>query len=95
MRLLHRMNPRRLEYILQQTNGVFAKQLLDVGCGGGLLSESLAIEGEQVTGIDMSAALLAVAQKHAAAQGVAIDYQQSRLKIPLKPIHNVMISSPA
>ncbi|XAV88739.1 MAG: bifunctional 2-polyprenyl-6-hydroxyphenol methylase/3-demethylubiquinol 3-O-methyltransferase UbiG [Candidatus Symbiodolus clandestinus] len=80
MQLLHRMNLRRLEYILQQTNGVFGKQLLDVGCGGGLLSESLAIEGAQVTGIDMSSALLDVAQQHAAAQGLTIDYQQSTVE---------------
>lgn len=75
LQLLHAMNPLRLDYILQQTGGVFGHQLLDVGCGGGILAESLAYEGAQVTGLDMSAELLQIARQHAVAQAVTIDYQ--------------------
>ena len=47
---LHRINPLRLAYIQQRVNGVFGKKVLDVGCGGGILAESMAREGADVTG---------------------------------------------
>lgn len=50
--------------------------MLDVGCGGGILSESMAKQGAIVTGIDMSSAPLQVARKHALESGLHIDYQQ-------------------
>ncbi len=73
---IHQLNPLRLHYIMQQADGLFGKKVLDVGCGGGILSEAMAKQGAVVTGIDMSQAPLAVAKSHAAEQGVNIDYQQ-------------------
>lgn len=73
---IHRLNPLRLDFIQQQVGGLMGKRVLDVGCGGGILSESMAKLGANVTGIDMSSAPLAVAREHSAKQGLAIDYQQ-------------------
>lgn len=77
---IHRLNPLRLDYILQQANGLFAKRVLDVGCGGGILAESMAKQGANVTGIDMSAAPLEVAINHARESGVQIDYRQTTVE---------------
>jgi len=71
---LHDINPLRLQYIQQQFP-VAGCRVLDVGCGGGILSESLARAGASVTGIDMSEAALGVARLHALEQGLQIDYQ--------------------
>ncbi len=60
---LHRLNPLRTGYVADRTR-LRGKHLLDVGCGGGLLSESLARAGADVTGIDMAAGPLAVAKLH-------------------------------
>ncbi|HDR1793778.1 TPA: bifunctional 2-polyprenyl-6-hydroxyphenol methylase/3-demethylubiquinol 3-O-methyltransferase UbiG [Pasteurella multocida] len=73
---IHQLNPLRLSYIAQQANGLTGKKVLDVGCGGGILSESMAKQGAIVTGIDMSSAPLQVARKHALESGLHIDYQQ-------------------
>ena len=72
---LHQINPLRLDYIDRraQLNG---KQVLDVGCGGGILSESMAQRGAQVTGIDMGEAPLAVARLHQMESGVEVEYQR-------------------
>jgi 2-polyprenyl-6-hydroxyphenyl methylase/3-demethylubiquinone-9 3-methyltransferase len=72
---LHQINPLRLDYIDRraQLNG---KQVLDVGCGGGILSESMAQRGAQVTGIDMGEAPLAVARLHQLESGVEVEYQR-------------------
>jgi len=59
-RPLHDINPLRMDFIEERTN-LTAGPLLDVGCGGGLLSEGLAHRGAQVTGIDMADAPLKVA----------------------------------
>ncbi|MFD0965353.1 bifunctional 2-polyprenyl-6-hydroxyphenol methylase/3-demethylubiquinol 3-O-methyltransferase UbiG [Seminibacterium arietis] len=77
---IHQLNPLRLQYILDQSNGLFAKNVLDVGCGGGILSESMAKQGAKVTGIDMSIAPLEVAKMHAKESSLAIDYQQSTIE---------------
>ncbi len=61
---LHDINPLRLNYIEQQAGGLAGKTVLDVGCGGGILSEGLAQRQAKVTGIDMSEAALNVAQLH-------------------------------
>ena len=73
---LHVLNPIRLAYISERAP-VLGRNILDVGCGGGLLSEALAQAGGQVTGIDMSPGALAVAKKHAAQAGFPIEYHQS------------------
>ena len=73
---LHDINPLRAGWIDQHAN-VKHKNLLDVGCGGGLLCEALAHRGALVTGIDMGEAPLSVARLHQLESGVTVDYQQS------------------
>lgn len=74
---LHLLNPTRLGYISDQLGGLFGRNTLDVGCGGGILAESMARAGARVTGIDMAPDGLNVARLHALEAGVEIDYQQS------------------
>ncbi|MGB7997372.1 MAG: methyltransferase domain-containing protein, partial [Photobacterium halotolerans] len=50
---LHQINPLRLNYVIDHAGGLFGKKILDVGCGGGILAESMAREGAEVTGLDM------------------------------------------
>lgn len=71
---LHRINPLRLNYILKQANGLFGKIVLDIGCGGGILSESMAKEGAIVTGIDIAEETLSVAYLHALKSNIKIKY---------------------
>ena len=73
---LHEINPLRLNYIDQHSNGLKGKKILDVGCGGGILSESMAMRGANVTGIDMGETPLSVARLHSLEMGVELDYQQ-------------------
>ncbi|MBU2876417.1 MULTISPECIES: bifunctional 2-polyprenyl-6-hydroxyphenol methylase/3-demethylubiquinol 3-O-methyltransferase UbiG [Aliiglaciecola] len=73
---LHEINPLRADYIQQRTNGVFDKSIIDVGCGGGILSEYLAKQGAQVSGIDMASESLEVARLHGLESGVKVSYQQ-------------------
>ena len=72
---LHEINPLRLHFIDErvQLNG---KRVLDVGCGGGILSESMAKLGADVTAIDMGKAPLSVAKLHAMESEVEVNYQQ-------------------
>ncbi|WP_313653918.1 bifunctional 2-polyprenyl-6-hydroxyphenol methylase/3-demethylubiquinol 3-O-methyltransferase UbiG [Pantoea sp.] len=77
---LHRINPLRLGYIAEHSNGLFGKTVLDVGCGGGILAESMAREGAIVTGLDMGAEPLAVARLHAQESGVTLDYVQQTVE---------------
>ena len=72
---LHDINPLRANYIDQRST-VAGKTLLDVGCGGGLLTEAMAQRGALVSGIDMGEAPLTVAKLHALESGLDIDYQQ-------------------
>lgn len=74
---LHLLNPTRLGYISDQLGGLFGRHTLDVGCGGGILAESMARAGAKVTGIDMAPDGLNVARLHALEAGVNVDYQQS------------------
>ena len=72
---LHDINPLRCNYI-DQAAGLAGKKVLDVGCGGGLLSEAMAQRGADVMGIDMGEAPLNVAKLHALESGVNINYQR-------------------
>ncbi len=74
---LHDINPLRLNYVEQHCGGLAGKAVLDVGCGGGLLSEGMACRGAKVTGIDMGEAPLTVAKLHLYESGQTVDYQQS------------------
>ncbi|MBS4432173.1 bifunctional 2-polyprenyl-6-hydroxyphenol methylase/3-demethylubiquinol 3-O-methyltransferase UbiG [Pectobacterium punjabense] len=77
---LHRINPLRLGYISRRAEGLFGKKVLDVGCGGGILAESMAREGADVTGLDMGAEPLDVARLHALESGITVDYVQETVE---------------
>ena len=72
---LHEINPLRLEYIDRRAS-LKGKTVVDVGCGGGILAESMALKGANVLGIDMGKAPLSVASLHKLESGVELDYQQ-------------------
>lgn len=72
---LHEINPLRLSYI-QRHVSLAGREVLDVGCGGGILSEAMALEGARVTGIDMGEEPLRVADLHTLETGVEVDYRQ-------------------
>ncbi len=71
---LHDINPLRLNFIDERVN-LAGKKVLDVGCGGGILSESMANKGATVKGIDLGKAPLSVAQLHAKESNLEIDYE--------------------
>ena len=71
---LHDINPLRLDYIASKA-GLAGKKVLDVGCGGGILAESMALRGAAVCGIDMAESPLAVARLHLIESGAKIDYR--------------------
>ncbi|MGR2679175.1 bifunctional 2-polyprenyl-6-hydroxyphenol methylase/3-demethylubiquinol 3-O-methyltransferase UbiG [Chromobacterium haemolyticum] len=71
---LHEINPLRLGFIDERA-AIAGKQVLDVGCGGGILAESMAARGAAVTGIDLAKKSLKVAQLHSLESGVAVDYR--------------------
>ena len=73
---LHDVNPARLSYISERSNNS-ASRILDVGCGGGILTESLCTQGKNISGIDAAPKPLKVAQLHAMEQGLKIDYTLS------------------
>jgi len=73
---LHDINPLRLNYIDQRCGGLDGKTVIDVGCGGGILAESMVSKGATVTGIDMGEAPLKVARLHGLESGISVDYQQ-------------------
>jgi len=74
--LLHKINPPRLEFILKKLDPNKKYKILDIGCGGGILSESLAKLGHQVTGIDLSDELIKTAKNHAKQNKIKITYQK-------------------
>ena len=74
-RPLHEINPLRLDYIESRVGTLEGVQVLDVGCGGGLLSEGLARRGAHVTGIDLGENALDVARMHLFESGLEVDYQ--------------------
>ena len=71
---LHKINPLRLEFILKH-HPIENQKIVDIGCGGGILSESLAINGADVTGIDLAKEVLTVAKLHGLDSGVKVNYQ--------------------
>ena len=72
---LHDINPLRLGFI-DQIGRLAGKKVLDVGCGGGILAESMAQRGAEVTGIDMGEAPLKIAKLHGLESGVSVTYKQ-------------------
>ncbi|SFF34391.1 3-demethylubiquinone-9 3-methyltransferase [Fontimonas thermophila] len=75
MGALHAVNPPRVRYVATCAGGLKGKRVLDVGCGGGLLSEALVAEGAQVLGIDLAHDALEVARQHAQKTGCAAEYR--------------------
>lgn len=71
---LHEINPLRLDHI-DRLAGLSGKRVLDVGCGGGILSESMAARGATVTGIDLGEKPLGVAKLHLLESGLSVDYR--------------------
>lgn len=73
---LHEINPLRLDWI-DRNAGLAGKRVLDIGCGGGILSESMAAVGAHVTGIDLSEKALGVARLHLFESGQKVDYHHA------------------
>jgi len=76
---LHDINPLRLQWI-ERHAALAGKQVLDVGCGGGILAESMARLGARVSGIDLSEKALAVAQLHLGISKLEISYQRTAVE---------------
>lgn len=72
---LHEINPLRLDWIDRHAE-LSGKRVLDIGCGGGILSESMALRGAMVTGIDLSDKALSVARLHLLESGVSVSYRK-------------------
>lgn len=85
-RPLHELNPARLKFIADRSE-LSGARVLDVGCGGGILSESLARKGGKVTGIDVAPRVLATAKLHLHESGLTVDYQE-------KPVEQLAEESP-
>jgi 2-polyprenyl-6-hydroxyphenyl methylase/3-demethylubiquinone-9 3-methyltransferase len=83
---LHQINPLRLDYIDRRAGGLAGKTVLDVGCGGGILAESMAVQGAEVTGIDMGEANLQVARLHLLESGNQVNYE----RIPVEQLAHEM-----
>lgn len=75
LKSLHTINPLRFGYYKEKVNNLNGLKVLDVGCGGGLLSEEFAKEGAFVTGVDLSPVSIKAAKKHAEESGLKIDYR--------------------
>ena len=91
-RPLHDLNPARLAYIAERAR-LKGANVIDVGCGGGILSESLAGQGANVTGIDIATKALSVARLHLHESGCNVDYQHSTAESwaerhPSEHLHN-------
>ncbi|WP_028310998.1 bifunctional 2-polyprenyl-6-hydroxyphenol methylase/3-demethylubiquinol 3-O-methyltransferase UbiG [Derxia gummosa] len=75
-RPLHEINPIRLDWINSLCGGLAGKRVVDVGCGGGILTESVARSGATTVGIDLARKPLKVAKLHSLESGVAVDYRE-------------------
>ena len=73
---LHEINPLRLDWIERMSGGIAGREVLDVGCGGGILSEGMAARGARVTGIDLAEKPLKVAKLHLLETGQTVDYRR-------------------
>jgi len=73
---LHEINPLRLDYIIKHGNGLKDKQVIDVGCGGGILADAMSMAGGTITGIDMAEESLSVAKLHQLESGQSVNYQK-------------------
>jgi 2-polyprenyl-6-hydroxyphenyl methylase / 3-demethylubiquinone-9 3-methyltransferase len=76
---LHEINPLRLDWIDRST-GLHGKRVLDVGCGGGILAEAMAVRGADVTGIDLSDKALTVAELHLLESGARVSYRKAAVE---------------
>ncbi|SEI92457.1 bifunctional 2-polyprenyl-6-hydroxyphenol methylase/3-demethylubiquinol 3-O-methyltransferase UbiG [Achromobacter sp. NFACC18-2] len=79
---LHAINPLRLEWIQECAGSLAGRKVLDVGCGGGILSESMARGGADVTGIDLADKSLKIARLHGLESGVKVEYR----KVPVEEL---------
>ncbi|QVQ29519.1 bifunctional 2-polyprenyl-6-hydroxyphenol methylase/3-demethylubiquinol 3-O-methyltransferase UbiG [Achromobacter deleyi] len=79
---LHAINPLRLEWIQECAGSLGGKKVLDVGCGGGILSEAMARSGAEVTGIDLADKSLKIARLHGLESGVKVEYR----KVPVEEL---------
>lgn len=79
MRALHQINPLRLQ-VIEEVTALRGKKVCDVGCGGGILSEGMAQNGAEVTALDLSTEVLAVAKQHAVDAGLTIDYREQAVE---------------
>lgn len=93
LKALHEVNPLRIQYVLDRAN-IREKPVLDVGCGGGIVSEGLAGSGARVTGIDMAAPALEVARTHAQENNLDIDYREATAEAfaKLHPEHFAVVT---
>lgn len=85
---LHEINPLRLGYIEEHTGSLNGKRIVDIGCGGGILSESMAAKGADVLGIDMGETPLSVAKLHKLESGVELEYRQCTAEALAEEIPN-------
>lgn len=76
-RPLHDINPLRLELIDKTVGRIKGKRVIDIGCGGGLVSEGMAKAGANVIGVDMASKALSVAKLHALESGASVDYREA------------------
>ncbi|AVJ26951.1 MULTISPECIES: bifunctional 2-polyprenyl-6-hydroxyphenol methylase/3-demethylubiquinol 3-O-methyltransferase UbiG [Achromobacter] len=79
---LHAINPLRLEWIQECAGSLAGRKVLDVGCGGGILSEAMARSGADVTGIDLADKSLKIARLHGLESGVKVEYR----KVPVEEL---------
>ncbi len=100
---LHKLNALRAPYIIQHVcrqlgldearpQPLAGVDMLDIGCGGGLLSEAMASAGANVTGIDPARRNIAIARTHAEAQGITIDYREGALEQLSLPTFDVVLN---
>lgn len=77
---LHVINPTRVQYIIEQVGSLEGKNVLDIGCGGGLLTEEMARHGANVTGLDISDVSLSIARQHSKQSNLYIHYINSTIE---------------